>query len=908
MFVGRAQQRSALTDFLQDVRTGPTALVLEGEPGIGKSVLWSHGVGAARDAGYRILSCRPTGPDAELSFVALADLLAVVDDSVLEELPGPQREALEVALLRRRRTGRAQDPRAAAAGTLAVLIAMSSEGPALVAIDDVQWIDSATQRVLTFAVRRLEHERVGFLLGRPTTGDRPPLGLADALPADRVRFVDVGPLSAAEIGVIVKERVGLSLTKPDIARITELAGGNPFYAIEIARARARGDKGVTGQRLPIPKSLRDDLVRGRIGTVSPETRDLLLLAASTPRPTIDALERVVSSPALQKGLQQAIDAGLVEVLGLDLHFVHPLYRSAIYADGSRRRRHKLHRRLAETSTDPEERARHLALAADGPDAGIADDVEQAAASARAKGAPEVAAELLEHAVRLTPRDDAASSRRRMLLAVSDRMATGDLEGAHVRAQEALRISVPGADQVEPLRLIGAIEFARGSLAEARAILDEALVLAGDDTRTSAEIHEELARVAIRASEVGSAERSIGTARKLASLTDDASLARSIETTLTELDLLLARPARALHETDSDAATQRSELIAAQADAFAGRVDAARERLERLLLFARESGDEPGVLLVTIRLAELAIRSGQWPEAEALTGEAHALSVDLGMSERLPLALMAFAFAGRGDAERARAVAENALTAGGDRTVQLWSHAALGFLELSLARFPEALRHLGRAGGLLAETGIADPCAFPFLFDEIEALVGVGDHETASLRIDSLSEMGERLDRDLVRGQAERGRGLKLSAEGDIGGSLAALEHAVKLHERVGIGMEVGRSLLALGATRRRDRQKRPAREALGRALELFTAAGASAWMARAQEELARIGGRRASVGELTEAEIRVASLAASGMTNREIARTLSMSVRTVEGHLSHVYAKLEVRSRTELALFFERES
>jgi len=141
--------------------------------------------------------------------------------------------------------------------------------------------------------------------------------------------------------------------------------------------------------------------------------------------------------------------------------------------------------------------------------------------------------------------------------------------------------------------------------------------------------------------------------------------------------------------------------------------------------------------------------------------------------------------------------------------------------------------------------------------------------------------------------------------GDVEGSLAALERASELHERVGSGMELGRSLLALGATRRRRREKRPAREVLDRALALFSAAGAAIWAERAREELGRIGGRRASIGALTDSETRVARLAASGLSNREIARTLSMSVRTVEGHLSHVYTKLELRSRTELALFFQ---
>jgi DNA-binding CsgD family transcriptional regulator len=910
--VGRASQRTELATFLDDVRSGPCALVFEGEPGIGKSVLWTEGVETARARGYRVLSCRPTGSDSELSFVALGDLFDLDGASFLDALPEPQRDALQTALLHRRSARRAPDPRAAAVGTLGVLNALAEQGEAVVAIDDVQWIDPATARVLTFAARRISGTRLGFLLARPTTGEPAPLGLAKALPADRLHIVHVGPLDPNEIAVIVRERSGLSLSRPEARRLAELAGGNPFYAVEIARAQARGDEGVTGQRLPIPKSLREDLVRTRVGSVSSKTADMLLLAASMPRPTVDALQKVMPTESLDASLQQAIDAELVEVIGLDFRFAHPIYRSAIYADASRRRRHETHRRLAEFASDPEERGRHLALATDTPDPAVVEEVERAATLARGRGAPDVAAELLEHAVRLTPRGDLDSLRRRLLLVAMDRLSAGDADGARARAREALRVSKPGAEQAEPLQHIGGIEVARGALVDARASLDEALAQVRGDDRLAAEIHRELAMVAIRAGEIGAAERNTDAALRLAGEAGDPSLIRAAATTAAEVDLLLARPTPSLEGIlDARAppeppVSDSPEFIVAQADVFAGRLERAERRLQRLLAVARDHGDEPGRLLATTRLAELKVRSGSWELAEELSGEARELALDLMVSDRLQLALMAYAAAGLGRTDDARTLAAESLRAAEtDRPTQLWCLSALGFLELSMARFPDALRHLGRAGGLLAETGVLDPAAFPFLSDEAEALVAAGETDTASRRIIALEEMGERLDRDLVRGQAARCHGLALAVVGDLEGSLAELERASELHERVGIGMELGRSLLALGATCRRRREKRPAREVLDRALSLFSAAGAAIWADRTRAELARIGGRRASIGELTEAETRVARLAASGLSNREIARTLSMSVRTVEGHLSHVYAKLELRSRTELALFFQ---
>ena len=910
MIVGRTSEIAALSAFLDDARDGPIALVLEGEPGIGKTVLWARAVEEARGRGYRVMSCRPAGPDAQLSFVALGDLFSADTQPLLEALPSPQREALEVALLRRRRGGGAPDARAAAVATLGVVGASAAQAPTVIAIDDVQWLDPATARVLAFALRRLPVEPIGVLVCRPATGEATPLGLADTMDAERFRTLHVGPLGAHEIGVIVRDRTGGALSKPEIQRLVDLCGGNPFYALEIARARERGDEGVTGQRLPIPQSLQEDLVRARVDNVTASTREVLLFASSISRPTVEILRNAIPSSTADAGLQGAIDAGLVEVLGADVRFTHPLYRSAIYADASRTRRHEMHARLAEITTDPQERARHLALSADGPDEEIAAEVEAASSSARERGAPEVAADLVEHAIRLTPRDDTASMRRRLLMSAQDRMSAGDGDGARERAREALRLSQPGVDQAEPLRRIGAIEFARGALTEARATLAEALARASEDDHASAEIARELAKVAIRSGEIGAAERHVAAARERADRVADEKLTSTISTIGAEVDLLLARPSPSLSsiiggEAAHDGAVADSpDLVAALADAFSERFDRSEQRLERLRLRARERGDEPGRLLVTTRLAELRVRAGSWDRAAALANEAHELALDLGTTDGLELGLMAFAAAGSGRVDDARRFAEQGLSsAAGDRPAVIWNLAALGSLELSLARSTEAFRVLGRAGGLLAETGIADPSAFPFLSDEAEALIGVGELATASLRIAALEEMGDRLDRDLISGQAARCRGLASAAEGDIPASLRELERAVEIHARLGIGVELGRSLFALGVSRRRDRQKRSAREVLQRALDTFIETDSPLWANRVRDEIARIGGRRASVGELTESEARVARLAAAGLTNREIARTLSMGVRTVEGHLSHIYPKLEIRSRTELAAF-----
>jgi DNA-binding CsgD family transcriptional regulator len=910
VMIGREQERVSLNSFLDDAASGPAVLLLEGEQGIGKSALWNEGVDEARRRGLRVLDCRPSGPDAELAFAALGDLLGAATEASFEALADPQREALEIALLRRPKASHTPDPRAVAVAVLEVLRTIAADGPAVVAIDDVQWIDPATARVMTFATRRLSDERVGLLLARPATEEPPPLGVVDALPVDRVRIVGVGPLDAHQLSVIVRERTGWSPTKPESERLAEASGGNPFYALEIARARARGDEGVTGQRLPIPRNLREDLLLGRVGDVSSDTRDVLILAASMARPSVDLLGRVTRARSIEPSLQGAIDAGVIEVLAGDVRFTHPLYRSAVYADASRIRRHEAHRRLAEVVIDPDERARHLALSVEGTDPDVAAAVERAAASAIDRGAPDVAADLLEHAVRMTPPEDVDALQGRSLLAAQARSSAGDTDGARAHAEEALRISAPGRGRAAILHQIGRIDLARGALVQARATFDEALAQTRDDPRMAADIHREQARTAIRAGEVGAAERNVAAGLGLTQGSDD-DLTLALLTTGAEVDVLLARPpdlTRVLDAPDrTHTVSESPELVAALSETMSGDLRRAEERLRGLLAVAVDRGDEPGRLLVTDRLIDLKIRKGAWSEAEELVDVARRLAIDLRVSDRLELGLSAYAAAGLGRVEDARRLAEQVLDdPGGDRPAQLWCLAALGFLELSLSRFPEALRHLERAGGLLAETGIADPGAFPFLADEAEALIAAGEIDTASLRLDVLDHEAERLDRNVLRGQVARCRGLALAAGNDLAGSLEALDHSVAILETAELPMEAGRSLLALGVSMRRARQKRSTREILERGVEAFERSGAPLWADRARDEIARIGGRRASVGELTEAEERVARLAASGLANREIAQTLFLGVRTVEGTLSRVYAKLEVRTRTELALFFDR--
>jgi DNA-binding CsgD family transcriptional regulator len=262
----------------------------------------------------------------------------------------------------------------------------------------------------------------------------------------------------------------------------------------------------------------------------------------------------------------------------------------------------------------------------------------------------------------------------------------------------------------------------------------------------------------------------------------------------------------------------------------------------------------------------------------------------------------------GDVDSARADGEEALEAsrgGGSLESELLALSALGFLELSLGNAAGAHEHLGRARHLHRGWGIGEPAAFLFVGDHLEVLIELGETKQASEVLDWLEERGRALDRPWALAVAARYRGLMAAADGDFKTAFASLDQALKEHERLPMPFELGRTMLVLGTIRRRAKQKRPAREALEEALAIFERLGAPLWADKARAEVARIGGRRSAAGQLTEAEARVAKLAAAGRTNREIADTLFMSVRTVEGHLSRSYAKLGVRSRTELALYID---
>ena len=398
--VGREDEIAALVGFLETRANLPGVLLLRGEAGIGKTTLWRHGLELAGGRDYRVLSCRGSSAEAQLSFVALGDLLGDALDEVLPALPGPQAKALAVALLLEDSRGSPPDQRAIALAFVGALRLLARSQPVAVAVDDLQWLDRPSALVLDFALRRLRAEAVAFLLTlRQHDGAPTPLELERAVGPERLTQLPVGPLSLGALHRLLSERLEMVLSRPKLRRLRELSGGNPLFALELGRAFHRGAIRLEAAE-PLPGTLVS-IVRDRLMLLPRDTRDALLAAAAVSQPTVELVDRAVGGGAADR-LAPAFDGHVIELDRERIRFTHPLLASGIYAEASTSDRRELHRRLAELLPDPEERARHLALGSEGPDADVATALDRAAQQAHVRGALPAAAELSELARRLTP--------------------------------------------------------------------------------------------------------------------------------------------------------------------------------------------------------------------------------------------------------------------------------------------------------------------------------------------------------------------------------------------------------------------------------------------------------------------------------------------------------------------------
>ncbi|GDY61803.1 hypothetical protein SAV14893_011960 [Streptomyces avermitilis] len=416
------------------------SVLVHGPAGIGKSTILRALVTEYGETAHTVLRCSSTESESHLPFLALADLLGLVEDEVLDRLPAPQRTALESALTGRGESTLQRDGLALRLAVLSTLRVLAARGPVLIVADDLQWLDPASAELLGFAARRLGGMPVQMLCAVRT--DTEPQGQQHdrylrASPPETLA-VRVNPLSRAQTAELLGRRGHTDLPRSTVRDIHRTSGGNPLFALELGRALAESPTPPSpGEPLPVPTSLRA-LVLNRLDMLSPQARRTLLVASAGARPTL-ALLHAAGRENAEAETAQAAALGLLvtERDAPGVRFAHPLVSAALYAEATAQERRAAHAALSTAASDPIERARHLALATTGTDPRVATRLGEAAAVARDRGAPSVAAGLGLLAARHTPADTVPGPDERRLQAAEDALTAGETDLARDIAREVL---------------------------------------------------------------------------------------------------------------------------------------------------------------------------------------------------------------------------------------------------------------------------------------------------------------------------------------------------------------------------------------------------------------------------------------------------------------------------------------
>ncbi|WP_112239989.1 helix-turn-helix transcriptional regulator [Kribbella monticola] len=906
MLVDRDTERRQLDALLADLRSGASrSLVISGEAGIGKSALLGYLVAEA--SGCRVVRAAGVQAEAELAFAGLHLLCTPLLDH-LGRIPTPQQDALATAF--GLRTGAPPDRFLVGLAVLSLLAAVAAETPLLCVVDDAQWLDRISAETLAFVGRRLLAESVGLVfsvrdpVAEGSFSGLPQLALT-GLPAEPARR-----LLAAAIPGALDEGVR--------DRIVAETRGNPLALLELPRELSHTQL-AGGFGLLDAKSLAgriEDSFRRRLAPLSPDRRRLLLLAAVEPVGDPALVRRAAGQLGIgMDGLDPASFAGLLEI-DERITFRHPLVRSAVYREATPEQRAEAHRALAEVTdpdSDADRRTWHLANAASGPDEQVAGELERSAGRAQARGGLAAAAAFLERAAVLTP--DPGLRAGRALAAAQAKLQAGAFDAAAdlLAMAEAAELGELEQARVDLLRAQLAFVTSRGR--EAPPLLLRA-------AQRLEPIDVELCRATYL--DALTAAMFVGTLASPGGSTLDVARAAATAPRPTNPrapDLLL--DGLAANFTEGYAA---GALLLRQALVEFGSGMSPEEELRWLWLgteAALHLWDDESWHLLSRRYVELARAGGVLSELPlALSTHAYMLLfageltaarslVDEGLavteatsSNLAPYSAMALAaYCGR-EAEVSGLIEDTIpdVTRRGEgigTAVAHWTnavlHNGLGNYPEAMSAAQEALRH--QQYPELRYPGVANWAAAEL----IEAAVRSGRRELAVEVFDWIATM-----------TGASGTGWALGLEARCRALLSDDDQAEALYreaiERLGqtrVGTESARTTLLYGEWLRRQGRRLDARQQLRAAHEQFTAMGAEAFADRAHHELVATGEkarkRRApAVGALTARESQVARLARDGLSNPEIGTRLFLSPRTVEYHLSNVFAKLGITSRYEL--------
>jgi DNA-binding CsgD family transcriptional regulator len=858
--------------------------VISGAAGSGKTALLAHAV--ERAEGFDVLQAAGIEPESLISFSGLDELLSPII-ALVEEIPAPQREALEAAFDLKPSTKLARG--AVYRAVLSVLAAAAESGPILCVVDDADMVDPASASALAFAARRVKAEGIAMLFA---IGEDPPSSLGGL----EMLFLD--GLDAEAACELLEERASATVAPEVARRIRDATGGNPRALVGVAAA-LDADELAGRAPLPVPlpvEATADTRYLSSTASLSPAAQDVLLTAAAADTQTLHAIAREAVPGITAEALEECEAAALIAFEDGRLKFQRPLVREAIYHAAAPSKQRAVHRALASASSG-ERRALHLAAAATGPDEAVAFELEAAGESALHRGSHIIASNWFLRAASFSPGRDAWARRlyraadaawhgghptrteqlvEQARAAADDPKLVADLEHLHAKIEleshreaSAYRRLMTAAERVQPL-----------DADRASRLLTTAVAAAPLDERPL---------VARRAYDL--APRDGGQTEFHATVTFAHALAEAGRDG--ESNDLLAR-ARSLLESKRALAENPDALLAyANALVHAGRHDgeAIRRLVNEAVAAARQRGTLSTLPPALLQLARLDFAAGRWVDAYAAGSEALQLAQDArqerASAQALGLLARLDALRGRGSECRRRVAQIGELT---DVETVPTGVATLGLLALAGGDLDEATSQLE---GALPERAP----------DLVEAYVRAGRRDDAQRVAAIYAEADRKSSYPWTRVRAAWAEALVAGDdeyEKEFADALAALEPLAGEHS-----FEHARLRLNWGERLRRSGRRLDAREHLRAAHDVFERLGAEPWAQRARSELQASGetARRrnaSTLDELTPQELQVLREIAAGATYRQAAERLFLSTKTIEYHLRKVYRKLDVRSRQQL--------
>jgi DNA-binding CsgD family transcriptional regulator len=893
--IGRDAERQRLDAVLDHLRQGSAALIVRGEPGIGKSAFLHHARQRAGDLGARVLATVGSESEAELAFAGLHELLRPISSRMVS-LPAPRRRALEAAF------GLADDlepdPFKVALAAYQLVCDAADAAPLIVVVDDTHWLDRSSLAVLTFIARRLESEPVALLAAIRD-------GYATPLEDARLPVLDLKPLDATDAIELLERRApDLPLHQRD--QVLEEAAGNPLALVELARALPDAER-----LTPAPATMTARLERAfaaRLDDLPMATRLVLLAAALDGRASLKEVlvcaTRLHGAAVTASAVDRAVAIGLVDLVDTELHFRHPLIRSAVQQGASPAQVLAMYGALAEVVADPERRLWHRAMAVVGADDAVADALDDHAQTARRRGAVLVAAGALERAAALT--SDPSVKSERLVRAAELAYELGLVE----IVRRLLRQANPhDVGDLEAARLAWLQEMVAGNLWFEAGATQTFVTIArrmrdgGDPDMALRSLVPIAHRCWWTRARTRTRQYLVDAANSAGVRDDDPRLL--VVTALAHPEVtgtsVLRRVSRLrLHEMMDPVSAMYVGIAAEKAGDFA----TGARFLARAIEGLREQSRLGMLAQALTHYAWAAMYSDDWLAAASAGAEAARLARDtrqpqFGLTAELVAALATASRTSEADIDSMLARPEQKLLAMKGGPLLAPAHLARGAAALGEGRYEDAFRHLWP---VFDEAGPAFHrfMRWPALLDLVEA-AGRGEHaERVGQVVRELEDVATQSEPPILCAALVCAR--PLTADDDEAEALfaAALAHDLTAHPFLR-----SRTLFSFGCWLRRRRRNVDARERLHGAIDLFDALGATPWAERARQELRaageRIGPRTpAARDELTAQELQIARLAADGLSNREIGERLFLSHRTIGSHLYRIFPKLGITSRAQL--------